>query len=205
MAGLDLDDTEQPIDPMLVMAVERAFRSVSVTPVEFAATPRIWRKSNPSGSSKGPNGPRKAQIKMDLAKRDGFRCAYCAREFVDLDDATLDHVIPNSIVGHWQTWNLLLACEPCNNGKADRIPVVLMPLLCALLQDLMPMARKTARMRQSKVDRLAWHKKQMKAEREARARRELVLKQIETLSPFPVRLAIEAPKTIRALMPGGAR
>lgn len=202
MATLDVDDTEQPMDPKLVLAIESAFRSVSLTSVQFAATPRIWQKSNPAGSSKGPKPARKANIKMELAKRDGARCAYCAREFVDLDDATLDHVIPNTVVGHWQPWNLLLACGPCNNQKADRVPVVLMPLLCALLQELMPVARKARRAQQSKADRLAWHKKRLKADREARERRALVIKQIETLSPFPVRLAIEASTPRTALLPG---
>ena len=136
MATLDLDGTEQPIDPMLVKAVETAFLSFSLPTVPFVAMPRAWKKANPDGSAKGPSGPRKAEIKLELIERDGFRCGYCAREFVDLDDATLDHVIPNCVVGHWKTWNLVLACGPCNNAKGDNIPVVLMPMLGHLLVHL---------------------------------------------------------------------
>jgi hypothetical protein len=133
MALLDLDGTEQPIDPMLVKAVETAFLSFSLPTVPFLPVPRAWKKSNPDGAAKGPNGPRKAEMKLELIQRDGFRCGYCAREFVDLDDATLDHVIPNCVVGHWKTWNLVLACGPCNNVKGDNVPLVLMPMLGHLL------------------------------------------------------------------------
>jgi len=141
MALLDLDDTEQPIDPKLVMAIESAFLAFSLPTVPFVPMPRAWKKANPNGSAKGPNGPRKAQIKLELIERDGFRCGYCAREFVDLDDATLDHVIPNCVVGHWKTWNLVLACGPCNNAKGDNVPLVLMPMLGHLLVQLGELSR----------------------------------------------------------------
>lgn len=162
MAALDLGDTEQPIDPMLVKAIETAFESFSLPTVAFVTAPRAWKTSNPSGPSKGPNGPRKAAIKLELIQRDGFRCAYCARQFVDLDDATLDHVIPNCVVGHWKTWNLMLACEPCNNAKSDGVPLVLIPLLCHLLTALEPIARLKREQRQA-----------TKAARKAKAPREL--------------------------------
>jgi hypothetical protein len=202
----DTDDPRQPVDPKLTMAIEAAFRNVSLTDVVFVPAPRVWQKSNPAGSSKGPKGARKAQIKMDLAKRDGFQCAYCTREFVDLDDATLDHVIPNCVVGHWQTWNLLLACGPCNSQKSDGVPLVLLPLVCGLLRDLMPLAQKKLRVQQSRDDRRACQRKQrierQRAAQEAATRQALVREQLEALSGTPVRLALEAAPQRAALLPG---
>lgn len=192
MAILDLDDTGQPMDPRLAMAVEAAFRAVSLTAVTFVPAPRAWRKSNPAGSVSGPKHGRKADIKLQLAERDGFRCAYCARGFVDFDDATLDHVIPNSIVGHWQPWNLLLACEACNTLKADRIPLVLMPLLCALLQGLLPVARLAHAAKAAAAGERKARKAANRARTQAEQRQALVRKQLEALAGHPIRLALEA-------------
>lgn len=136
MSSLDLFDADQPMDPMLVKAIETAFLSFSMPTVPFIPAPRVWKKANPAGAVNGPKGKKKAEIKLELIKRDGFRCAYCAREFVDLNDATLDHVIPNCVVGHWAPWNLVLACGPCNSTKGDRVPLVLMPMLCHVVAKL---------------------------------------------------------------------
>jgi hypothetical protein len=187
MALLDLDGTEQPIDPKLVLAIEAAFRSVSLTQVQFVAAPRSWY--HPNGSISGPKGDRKAQIKMELAKRDGAQCAYCDREFVDLVDATLDHVIPNTIVRHWQPWNLLLACEACNNAKADRLPLVLMPMLCTLLRALsdVAVAQQTRR-----TNSRSAHKRRQRARKRHARHAAAVNEAIEAMTGMPVRLALEA-------------
>ncbi|MFF9287539.1 HNH endonuclease [Streptomyces griseosporeus] len=68
-----------------------------------------------------------------LAQRLGPNCAYCGHKFSDLTQATIDHVIPHRLVGHWQSWNLVLACEPCNEAKGTMIPERLVPVLCAAL------------------------------------------------------------------------
>lgn len=200
MALLDLDGTEQPIDPKLVMAIESAFRFVSVTPVEFIPAPRSWHKANPGSSVSGPKGARKAQIKIRLAKRDGARCAYCAREFVDLDDATLDHVIPNSIVRHWQEWNLLLSCEACNNAKSDQVPMVLMPMLLSLLHNLAPVAQyiretRTAQARSS-------GRPSQNVLRKAYKRKRRINKAITGMGGNPYRRALEAAPVRAELLPG---
>lgn len=80
-----------------------------------------------------------------IFKRDGMTCAYCGIEvrIIKLDKisksdrnklrsvaATKDHIIPQSRDGE-DTWeNLITACAPCNNEKADMTPEEAgMPLL----------------------------------------------------------------------------
>jgi hypothetical protein len=219
MPLLDLDGTEQPMDPKLVMAIESAFRRVSMTDVVFLPAPRAWQKANPAGSAKGPKGMVKANLRMQIVRRDGARCAYCAREFVDLDDATLDHVIPNSVVGHWQAWNLVLACEACNGLKADGLPLILMPLVCHLLRELLPLAQqKAARKKAAKKAKKATavptppiptcgypsRSAFRKAQQEIWRRRSWVNWNIQRMSGVPVRLAIEA-APVRAALPAGGQ
>lgn len=196
MAIVDLHDAGQPMDPKLLMAIESAFKRVCLTEVQFVPVPRAWH--HPSGSVNGPNSDRKAKIKMSLMKRDGNRCAYCAREFVDLADATLDHVIPNAIVRHWEPWNLLLACEPCNNVKADKVPLLLLPLLLLILRELSKRSelrsRNALKKARKKANRLA---RKQRANQVARTWRT-----IEDLAGHPLRLELEAAPA-RAALPSG--
>ena len=54
----------------------------------------------------------------NIFKRDGYECVYCNESF-KRTNLTLDHVIPQSKGGP-NTWeNLVTACKPCNNEKAD--------------------------------------------------------------------------------------
>src|SRR3954447_18118726 len=51
-----------------------------------------------------------------VLRRDGRRCAYCARRA-----DTIDHVVPRSR-GGGHTWeNCVAACRVCNSKKADRL------------------------------------------------------------------------------------
>lgn len=69
------------------------------------------------------NGRRKRALKKSLAERDGARCWYCAAPFgPDLEGATVDHLIPRRFLPTWRQEALVLACEPCNHAKADRLP-----------------------------------------------------------------------------------
>lgn len=70
----------------------------------------------------GPNAARRRHIKRQLAARDGAGCFYCRRPFADLAAATIDHLIPYSVLRTWVQANLVLACRPCNEAKADRLP-----------------------------------------------------------------------------------
>jgi 5-methylcytosine-specific restriction endonuclease McrA len=67
---------------------------------------------------------RRAQLRRSLAARDGKRCFYCTTAFVDLADATIDHLIPQSVLPGWRQFNLVLACHPCNSAKGDTLPQV---------------------------------------------------------------------------------
>lgn len=219
MASLDLDGTEQPMDPMLVKAIETAFLSFSLPTVSFVSGPRAWYKANPDGGSKGPGGIRKAQIKLELIERDGFRCAYCSREFVDLDDATLDHVIPNCLVAHWEPWNLVLACGPCNNAKGDKVPLVLLPMLSHLLIQLATSAQfRTGKKAKAKKrpgqltppiptngfpSRSAYHRAQKAVYRTAWTRKQVDAAMAAMNGP-KLRLAIEA-APVRAELPAGGQ
>lgn len=82
-----------------------------------------------------------------LACRDGARCFYCWHPFADpMTEATFDHYLPTAL---WESdrhnalWNVVLACEPCNRAKGDRLPWPLAWLLLARLQparDELPIA-----------------------------------------------------------------
>jgi 5-methylcytosine-specific restriction endonuclease McrA len=59
--------------------------------------------------------------RVSVLKRDKYICQYCAKRLPG-KDLTLDHVIPKSRGGE-NTWeNVVTACKPCNNKKANRTP-----------------------------------------------------------------------------------
>ncbi|MFI6333326.1 HNH endonuclease [Micromonospora chersina] len=71
-----------------------------------------------------PNSTRMRAIKRALADRDGAGCFYCGHPFACLLGATVDHLIPQSVLPGWALVNLVLACRPCNEAKADQLPQV---------------------------------------------------------------------------------
>ncbi|MFJ7989197.1 HNH endonuclease [Streptomyces sp. NPDC096351] len=75
------------------------------------------------------NSARRRSRKAQLAARDGWRCAYCRHRFKDLREATMDHVVPISLYRTWSASALVLACQPCNHVKADRLFLSLALLL----------------------------------------------------------------------------
>lgn len=70
----------------------------------------------------GPNAAKRRHLKRQLAARDGAVCFYCGHRFAALTGATIDHLIPYSVWPTWRQVNLVLACHPCNQAKADRLP-----------------------------------------------------------------------------------
>lgn len=75
---------------------------------------------------------RRRARKRTLARRDGQHCTYCLRPFADVREATIDHVVPISLFYTWRSGHLVLACRPCNDRKANRLPLSVALLLCAL-------------------------------------------------------------------------
>lgn len=69
---------------------------------------------------------RKNSVKMKfhrngIFKRDHNKCQYCGIR-PNINDLTMDHVMPKSRGGK-STWdNILTACLSCNNKKGDRTP-----------------------------------------------------------------------------------
>ena len=64
-----------------------------------------------------PHARRVPVSRRGVLRRDGGRCAYCAR-----NATTIDHVLPQSR-GGGSTWlNTVAACAHCNHRKANRTP-----------------------------------------------------------------------------------
>lgn len=57
--------------------------------------------------------------RVNVYARDKFRCQYCGERFL-YDQLTYDHVIPKKAGGERDWENIVTACMPCNNRKADR-------------------------------------------------------------------------------------
>ncbi len=68
-------------------------------------------------------------LKLKIWKRDGLKCRYCGIQLLmppsgspihDLRYATVDHVVPISRGGRTIKQNLITACLPCNQSKAQQ-------------------------------------------------------------------------------------
>ena len=60
----------------------------------------------------------KKRLRDALAERQGWRCCYCGLRSLDL---TLEHVLPASLGGPDEEWNLAAACMPCNADRASKM------------------------------------------------------------------------------------
>ena len=60
------------------------------------------------------------RVRFEILRRDDFACFYCnASGSIALH---VDHVIPASLGGTDDQWNLVAACRDCNLGKTDGMP-----------------------------------------------------------------------------------
>ncbi len=58
-------------------------------------------------------------LKEKILRRDQYRCRYCGAR----NRLTIDHILPLSRGGHpTKKANLVTACTPCNQKKANRTP-----------------------------------------------------------------------------------
>jgi 5-methylcytosine-specific restriction endonuclease McrA len=124
-------------EPLTILPIERALRLVIDRKAEIleADAARVFR----SQRSEMPcpvvirlvrfvHVPRRFRRQVTntfLFARDGYRCQYCARHRAELrgrDYLTRDHVVPMSRGGDNSWENVVTACSPCNNRKADHLP-----------------------------------------------------------------------------------
>lgn len=68
------------------------------------------------------NSARRRHLRAVVLRRDGAKCFYCRTFAGDLADLTMDHLVPQCQGGPWTPANLVMACHPCNQAKADRPP-----------------------------------------------------------------------------------
>lgn len=67
--------------------------------------------------------PRKStgkRLRFDVFERDSYTCRYCGAQPPAVV-LVVDHVVPVAADGETTADNLVTACEPCNQGKSDRI------------------------------------------------------------------------------------
>lgn len=70
-----------------------------------------------AGSPNGPAGARKAL--REAHRRHGGNCFYC-KDPVSPEKLTIDHAEPRRGERRDEIQNLLIACQPCNSGKAGQ-------------------------------------------------------------------------------------
>lgn len=62
------------------------------------------------------------RIKLQLLWQNGKRCAICGRKIKDLDDLTIDHIVPLAKGGRNAIENYQLAHKACNEAKGSMLP-----------------------------------------------------------------------------------
>jgi 5-methylcytosine-specific restriction endonuclease McrA len=58
--------------------------------------------------------------KTNLCIRDEYTCQYCQKKF-ETKSLTMEHVTPRSHGGKTNWSNIVMACEPCNTKKGNRL------------------------------------------------------------------------------------
>lgn len=82
-------------------------------------------------NAKGPHRKRLLAERLASRKGHGWRCFYCRKPFTSELLPTFDHYVPYRLWPTGAQRNLVLACGPCNNAKADRLPLTFAWLLLA--------------------------------------------------------------------------
>lgn len=62
---------------------------------------------------------RHKKIKEYVIARDGFICCYCDLP-LSQQDITMEHIVPDSKRGTFNTTNLTVSCYKCNNKRGDK-------------------------------------------------------------------------------------
>ncbi|MAE64130.1 MAG: hypothetical protein CMJ18_07625 [Phycisphaeraceae bacterium] len=79
--------------------------------------------SSPGRRKREPREQISAGLRFDILRRCNFACYYCGvPASLGLKVLHVDHVIPVSLGGTNDPWNLVAACWDCNLGKAGLPP-----------------------------------------------------------------------------------
>ena len=93
---------------------------------QFTSAPKLHDKIDGTNVKRGAV----SQWCNQLITMQNRKCFY--DESHDMASPEVDHVLPWSFVLEDKTWNLVLACNKCNNGKRDRlVNKNILKLLCA--------------------------------------------------------------------------
>lgn len=59
------------------------------------------------------------ELRLNLARRERYRCAHCRCE-ISFRDFHIDHIVPLALGGRDTVENLQALCAPCNLRKGSR-------------------------------------------------------------------------------------
>jgi hypothetical protein len=62
---------------------------------------------------------RQKRIREHVINRDGMLCCYCD-EVLTAETVTMEHIVPDSKRGTFNTTNLTVSCSECNNRRGNR-------------------------------------------------------------------------------------
>lgn len=62
---------------------------------------------------------REKKIRNYVIARDGTICCYCVKE-LPYDEITMEHIVPDSKRGTFNTTNLTVSCGPCNHRRGSK-------------------------------------------------------------------------------------
>ena len=91
---------------------EQVFRSPTIT----IPAPKVIVLKEYVSVSNDPKPTRRAFL-----LRDRYCCQYCGERFA-ASELTFDHLIPREKGGKTEWTNIVMACEPCNSRKANKMP-----------------------------------------------------------------------------------
>lgn len=62
---------------------------------------------------------RQKRIRDYVVERDGLECCYCCQPLT-LESVTMEHIVPDSKKGTFNTTNLTVSCVKCNNRRGNK-------------------------------------------------------------------------------------
>ena len=62
---------------------------------------------------------RRKKIREYVINRDGMICCYCDYP-LKIEDVTMEHIVPDSRRGTFNSTNLTVACADCNNKRGNK-------------------------------------------------------------------------------------